>query len=250
MSRPDLTIDDLAQFAREDAAVQAAMERRAKGAPTPDDDLLLEEVPDFLLPSSSPLETAQLVASIQERLGAERPSEFTPSTTPGRTASKPRRMTWLLSASAGVVALAAAVLLWVGAPPPEKLAHYTVQVEGSQRGERAASHEQPVVLRLRSGSELRFALRPETDVDGEIRARLFARRSDGSGTVELLIRQEQSAAGALRVESTVPSTLPESGELVLVVGRAETLRGLSASATLDVTERSGQAFRWRFEHSL
>jgi hypothetical protein len=256
MSRPEETLEQLARLAREEEALHAALERKAAGASDANEPLL-EGLPAELVEPLAREKEASLVDAIHARLAARaggekaaRPLEL------AKARSNAQRRSIALASSAGIVAIAAGVLLWLGRPSDSTtpLPFYEAAVEGHQRSERSSSG--PVeVLRLRPGSKLRFALRPQADFGEAVRARvlLSGAGSDAAGKPrELELSQEQSDSGALKVELRVPDSLPERGELVMLVGRASTLERELArrgEPSADPTTRDPQRFPWPFERA-
>lgn len=220
MSRPEETLELLARTAREEEQLLAALERHAEGRSSPGDDARLRDLPPALLPSFSEERQQQLVEQIRSRLQAGA-GEAASTGSVGRVSRRPRSLLW---GTIAATAVAASIGVWFGAPRAlAPLPSYELRVQGSQRSERAAAPETGP-LRLRAGSRLRLELRPAADVTGEVRARLFARATGQRALgAELEVAQEQSSAGALRVEAEVPSSLPERGELALLVGRPAAL---------------------------
>lgn len=223
MSRPEETLEQLARLAREDEALEA-------------------ELPAELRAPLSRERTSALVDGIQARLATQAAAGAPPaarslsSSAPARAS----RRRFVLSTAGGAVALAAGVLLWVGRPVHDEapLPPYEVEIEGEQRTERSTA---PTLgsLRLRPGSTLRFEARPRTDFNDGVRARVLLMRSglEARGNAsELELNQEQSSAGALKIEVRLPEALPESGELVLVVERAS-------------RAEDAQRFAWNFERA-
>jgi hypothetical protein len=62
--------------------------------------------------------------------------------------------------------------------------------------------------------------------------------SEDRAAFELELKQEQSRAGALKIDVRVPESLPSRGELVLLIARES-----------DRSARNPQFFRWRFERA-
>lgn len=247
MPRPEETLEELARVAREDEVLQAALERRSAGRSSPSDEALLSALPRSLSSGLSEGRKQQLVDAIQARLAGPSSEPHAQLAQAPSPASTSRRLRSFVAAAA-LSAVAAGGLLWLQHPRAiEPLSPYQVRVEGSQRDERASA-QQSGSLKLRPGSSLRFELRPETDVHGEVRARVFVRDTGqrAPGGLELRVTQERSNAGALRVEAEVPSSLPELGDLVLFVGRADAIEKLAPQR--DQTSDS-QEFRWPFERA-
>lgn len=243
MSRPEETLEQLARVARADEQLHAALERRGTARAMPEDEPRLRSLPSSLSVSSPLSEDRQqqLVEQIRARMGGA----------PARTALLTRRV---IVSAAGVGAMAAALSIWLSAPRVfAPLPGYQLRVQGAQQGERAAAPETGA-LRLRPGSRLHLALRPEADVTGDVRARLFVRAmGERALGAELLLKQEQSSTGSLRVEAEVPSSLPEGGELVLLVGRPPLVAKLAPDGDETVLRRlpasDVQAFRRPFERA-
>jgi hypothetical protein len=203
MPRPEETLDELARLAREDEALH-------------------DRLPPELSTPISAEKTAALVGAIQ-----------------GRITTRTRRRSFL-AAGAAVAAMAAGVLLFIGRPGAA-LPEYEVRLAGGQQSERSSSEHRAELLRLRGGSTLRFELRPQKDFAEAVEARvvlsskeLAARNEDQA----LEVVQEQSAAGALKVEVRVPDQLPATGRLLLFVAR-------KSAPTAD----DRKLFSWPFERS-
>jgi hypothetical protein len=73
--------------------------------------------------------------------------------------------------------------------------------------------------------------------------------ADASGSFELRTTSEQSEAGSLRIGVNVPSNLPESGELLLFVGRSRSIEELLPTGATSAASGALQQFRWRFERT-
>jgi hypothetical protein len=203
-------------------------------------------LPESLTRPISEAQQLSLVNAIQARLAS---AERHPAAT--THASRTRRGP---AALAALVALAAAVGLLVlrGRPDAdEPLSRYEVQLEGSQQTERGST-QALARLRLRSGTQLRFELRPMRDERGSVRARAFVQALAASGareTRELEVTQEQSSAGAVRVAAHLPAPLFERGELLLYVGRPSVIADTLPNAASASAPGPGntQEFRFQFE---
>ncbi|MFZ5892797.1 MAG: hypothetical protein ACOY0T_17185 [Myxococcota bacterium] len=232
MPHPDNLLEQVVRLAREDEELGRASERRLTGTASPEDEALTADLPEsFTRPISSAQESA-LVDGIQARLARSR-------------GSAPRWRS-VAGASIGVAAIAAGILLWITRTPSEDgpLAPYEVRVEGSLRTERSSAPSSGS-LRLRAGSTLRFELRPRSDVHASVHSRVFVRGANSTSSLEeMSVTQQQSAAGALRVDVQVPASLPPTGELLLYVGR----RGaIERSLPRDSDSNEVQQFKWSFE---
>lgn len=221
MPDPDHLLARVACLARQDEAFGVASERRIAGTASPEDEALSADLPESFAERISRVREAAVVDALERRLNSRDGGG--------------RRFRRLAGAVMAACAIAAAGLLWLGpkSSSDEPLAPYEVRVEGSVRSDRSGTRS-PALLRLRPESTLRFELRPQRDVRGRVRTRIFIRASDRaeSSLPELDTLAEQSAAGALRVEVRVPNTLPAAGELVLYVGRGEAAPTLSQSFRL------------------
>lgn len=203
MPRPEDTLDALARLAREDEALH-------------------DQLPAELSTPISAEKAAALVGAIQ-----------------GRITTRTRRRNFL-AAGAAVAAMAAGVLLFVGRPG-QALPEYEVRVAGGQQSERSSSEHRAELLRLRSGSTLRFELRPQKDFTEPVEARvvLSSEKFAAQNAAQALdVSQEQSAAGALRVEVRVPDEVPATGRLLLFVARKSEPAG-----------EDRKLFSWPFERS-
>jgi len=249
MPHPEDTLERLAELAREDETWASALERRSLDQSHPGDDALLGSLPAFASEPMPSDRTRALVDSIQTRLQRDGGPSPPASASVEASAKSPRwpRGVWI--AGAALTAIAAGSLLWLRTPADiEPLSQYEVHVRGSQRSDRA-SVQRIDVLRLRPRSELRFELRPRTDVRGAVRARIFVDPADASRSFEVATTGEQSEAGALRISATVPPDLPESGELLLFVGRSRSIEELLATEATSTPPGTLQQFRWRFERT-
>src|SRR6478609_3192685 len=227
MARSEDTLDQLARLARDDDALHAVSERR----PTPPKNA--EAAPTSVLPESltQPLSEAlqtSFVDAIQAQLAAA--DAGTERASSARSlAPRPSRLRGAYVAVVGLAAAAGVLFALRGRPLlSESLSRYEVQLEGSEQIERGNTLAVRL-LRLLPNSTLRFALRPETDVRGSVRARAFLRSLVAKGaseTRELELTQEQSTAGALRVSAHLPTLMFERGELLLYVGRSSALEHL------------------------
>lgn len=228
-------VEEVASLAREDEALGLASERRLSGTATAADEALSHDMPDSLIAPLSRERERAVVDAIESRIGR---------------AGNVRRLRRAAGGAVAVSAIAAGVLLWVmsarnidGLVPP-----YEARVEGgiqSQRSGERLSAPSPQPLWIQPGTMLRFELRPHRDVRGSVRARAFVREAgnEGSSRQELVIAQQESPAGALRVELRVPSTLPAAGELLLYLGRRGAVEGDLADAS-DL-----QTFRFSFKRA-
>src|SRR5688572_2661961 len=165
MPRPEDTLDELARLAREDEALH-------------------DRLPPELSTPISAEKTAALVGAIQSRI-----------------TTRTRRRSFL-AAGAAIAAIAAGVLPFIGRPGPA-LPEYEVRVAGGQQSERSSSEHRAELLRLRSGSTLTFELRPQKDYSGAVEAQvvLISQGFTARNEIHVLeLSQEQSAAGALRIE--------------------------------------------------
>jgi hypothetical protein len=252
MPRPEDTLDRLARIARDDEALHAASERRPVAWSSGEDSAPSSTLPESLTRPISRVQQSSLVDAIQARLASRERHTATTATPP---TSRARRRPNAL-ALAGLVALAAAVaLLMLGKRPDAEtpLSRYEVQVVGSVQSERGNTQALGT-LRLRPSTQLRFELRPMRDEHGSVRARAFVRglaTSGASETRELLLVQQQSAAGALRVQAQLLTPLPERGELLLYVGRPSTLDRTPQKTGAESPPGPGDAqeFRFQFERS-
>jgi hypothetical protein len=184
MPRPEDTLDELARLAREDEALH-------------------DRLPPELSTPISAEKTAALVGAIQSRI-----------------TTRTRRRSFL-AAGAAVAAMAAGVLLFIGRPGAT-LPKYEVRVAGGQQSERSSSEHRAELLRLRSGSTLTFELRPQEDYSGAVEAQvvLISKGFTARNEIHVLeLSQEQSAAGALRIEVRIPNQVPATGRLTLSVAR-------------------------------
>jgi hypothetical protein len=203
MPRPEDTLDELARLAREDEALH-------------------DRLPPELSTPISAEKTAALVGAIQSRI-----------------TTRTRRRSFL-AAGAAVAAMAAGVLLFIGRPGAT-LPEYEVRVAGGQQSERSSSEHRAELLRLRSGSTLTFELRPQKDYSGAVEAQvvLISKGFTARNEIHVLeLSQEQSAAGALRIEVRIPNQVPATGRLTLSVAR----KGEPASD-------DRKLFSWPFERS-
>jgi hypothetical protein len=203
MPRPEETLDELARLAREDEALH-------------------DRLPPELSTPISAEKTAALVGAIQ-----------------GRITNRTRRRNFL-AAGAAVAAMAAGVLLFIGRPGGT-LPGYEVRLAGGQQSERSSSEHRAELLRLRSGSTLRFELRPHKDFSEAVEARVVLSSTELAARNEfqaLEVVQEQSAAGALKVEVRVPDQLPATGRFTLSLARKS-----------DPAADDRKLFSWPFERS-
>jgi hypothetical protein len=226
MSRPEETLERLAALSREDQA-------------------LAERLPEELTAPLSDEKQSALVSAIEARLAAQRNgASKAPKVELSTSAAAPpvRRIAAL---GGGALALAAALLLWLGRPleSPAVLPIYVASVAGAVQGHRGNDEAKPS-LKLRSGSMLRFDARPAIDFDEPVGARVFVVSGDGA-PVRLTLDQERSASGALKVAARLPPVLPAHGEVVLLVGRKSTLENTADPRSAGA--RDPQRFAWPFE---
>jgi hypothetical protein len=248
MPRPEDTLDQLVRLARDEEALHAASERRPTANPSSDDAPADSVLPDSLTQPLTPALQLSFVDAIQARLAN---SERVPAPAPPRAIAPPRR--GALVALVALAAAAAGVLLALrGSTDTDgPLSRYEVRLEGSEQTLRG-SPQVLGLLRLQPSSRLRFGLRPQSDERGSVRVRAFVQGLAAAGpreARELEVTQEQSTAGALRVEALLPTPLPERGELLLYVGRPSTLaRALPNDGPKSAPNPgSAQEFRWQFE---
>ena len=69
MPRPEETLEEVARVAREDEALQAALERRSAGRSSPGDEALLSALPSTLSASLPESRKQELVDALEARLG-------------------------------------------------------------------------------------------------------------------------------------------------------------------------------------
>jgi len=242
MPRPEDTLDQLARLARDDEALHAASERRPKANSSSDDEPPASVLPESLTQPLSEAQQRSFVDAIQARLAN---ADRVPI--PAPVASLARRR--VIVAFVALTATAAGVLLALrfGTDADGPLSRYEVRLEGSEQTERGSTQALGL-LRLRASSTLRFELRPRSDERGSVRVRAFVQGLAAAGSHEmreLEVTQEQSTAGALRVRAQLPTPLSERGQLLLYVGRPDTIdHALPGSAP---ASSSAQEFRWQFE---
>lgn len=169
---------------------------------------------------------ARLTAAIQSSLPA--PGAGTAQPRPGlvRRLGSVRWLGLALPAAA-VIALA----LWPSSLP--LLGPYELEVSGAVALERAAP-QAAAPLGLVPGSALVLLLRPEAKPDRDVTARVVLRSSAEELSVAAGV--ERLDSGTLKLQVTLPSSLPAAGELVVLVGVATLLEDPTSAARLVTSE--------------
>ena len=141
-----------------------------------------------------------------------------------------------------VLAAAAALALWPRSLELEPIAHYQPEIRGALSAQRGRE-EPPAALILEPAGRLVLILRPETEISGEVGARVYL----GNGERQLLaVAIEPAASGSLRLDLQLPADLPANGTLTILVGRESELgeERLHDAASAGL---GWQRLHWRFE---
>ncbi|HET9930175.1 MAG TPA: hypothetical protein VFQ35_05800 [Polyangiaceae bacterium] len=249
MPHPEDLVDDVAQVARDEEALGAASERKLAGTASAADEALLANMPEFLTAPLSEQRRGAVVDAIHARIAnSERPKSLLVGV-PSRAQRTPRGAR-LGVALMGATAMAAGIFVWLARAPNrgEPLSGYELRVVGALRSERSAAPATET-LRLRPGTTVRFELRPQRDVRGDVAARVFVGGAASQALGELTTEQEQSTAGALRVDARLPDSLPAQGELLIDVGRRDALARVQPSTAFARPSLETQQFRVTFERT-
>lgn len=236
LSQPEDTLRDLGALVRTDEAFARELEAFAAGSAAmsvPAAGSAKGLPPELLQGPSEAL--IQRITNAAQTSVAKRPVQLD-RTTPTRSK---------LAATLFVpLALAAAWVLWLQQEPQsEAIAFYSARVEGSTARVRSVATKTET-LRLRSNQRFELWLTPAHDVAGELTAKVYLVNST---RVELPAAVEPSAAGSLHLVLQTPPELPQTGQLVVLVGRPAMLE----PQLLDAGEAFGQGWQrltQAFEH--
>ena len=145
-----------------------------------------------------------------------------------------RRARWV-GVAATVVAIAAALLLFLRPGPGSPLALYELELSRGEQSFRSAEGPAPAaVVELTPASRVDLVLRPATRVDEAVTVRAFLRSGPAGAALKPLdVNAGMSPSGAIEIGGAVRDIItdtPGSYDLILVVGRQADLTGLPAEA--------------------